>query len=85
MTYTRPDESVPKLVDLYCCRNPFCRQRLRTVSKGLTPKKHCGIEPRYVSTLTQQHWNNIVIKNDRTIAALNAVICADKIRKERAA
>ena len=85
MIYRRPESCLPRFVDVYCCRLPDCKKRLRVVEAGALPPSHCGRECCFVASIPAQRWIDIVNRNDVQIKAIRGRVEAAKIRKERAA
>lgn len=80
LVYKRPN-APSSIVDLYCCRNPFCARRLRTVPVGSSPVTHCGIKSLQLATMPASKWNQICTDNVQTIKEITARINVAKIRR----
>ena len=70
MDYNRPK---PDNIDIYCCRDPFCRFRIRRV-----------MEAHFLATWPRAMWNRLDRGIRTEVYNISKRIEAQKIKRERA-
>lgn len=83
MTYARPRND--SMVDIYCCRNPYCKKRILKVTAVSPAPVHCGITAFFLATWPLATWLERCLEVKHKVRDIKARIEADKIRRERAA
>ena len=76
MTYERPNTE--EKIDLYMCKNPYCRRRIRIVGEGMAAPVHCGVVADKFNTINKDRWRKISLDNKNQIRAIKARIEARK-------
>ena len=77
MIYEKPNTE--EKVDLYMCKNPDFRRRIRVTAEGEPAPIHCGVVATKFNTINKIEWERISLRNKNAIRAIKARIEARKV------